>query len=75
MSDKTRTKQIERIVTPEQLAEGYVVLNGLLAERHRWSVIRRLDDGNYLVHDPDADAANPEPADAALKEDQPDVDD
>lgn len=51
MSSDERT----RIVTPEQLAEGYyygdpTVIGGM--HRGDYSVIARLRDGNYLVRDP-----------------------
>lgn len=39
----------ERVVTPSQKQEGYRVVNGMMSERRAWIVLRRLDDGNYLV--------------------------
>ena len=41
-----------RIVTPEQLEEGYVTYaNGSLM-RHSFHVISRRRDGNYVVREP-----------------------
>lgn len=42
----------QRIVTPEQYAEGYLQQRGVLVERHPWRLIKELDDGNYLVVEP-----------------------
>lgn len=43
-----------RVITPEQLHEGYVRMRGIgdPGDRYSYAVIRRLDDGNYLVRDP-----------------------
>lgn len=45
-----------RVVTPEQLRDGYVVQRGIGDfDVRRYAVIRRLDDGSYLVRDPCTD--------------------
>jgi hypothetical protein len=43
------------IVTPEQLADGWVLkVPGLMiVEWHEFKVIGRLDNGNYIVERPD----------------------
>lgn len=42
-----------RVVTPDQLRDGYHVQRGVgdFDVRPYW-IVRRLDDGNYLVRDP-----------------------
>lgn len=42
----------ERIVTPKQYADGYYEKRGMLAYHRKWILIRKLDDGNYLVVSP-----------------------
>ena len=41
-----------RVVTPEQYRNGYIVRIGMRVETRRWSLVRKLDDGNYLVRIP-----------------------
>lgn len=43
-----------RVVTPAQLRDGFVRQRGIgdPGDRADYAVIRRLDDGNYLVKDP-----------------------
>lgn len=41
-----------RVVTPKQYSDGYIELNGIVAERRSFSKIKTLDDGNYLVKEP-----------------------
>jgi hypothetical protein len=38
-----------RVVTPQQYRDGYLVRTGGHVETMAWSLVRRLDDGNYLV--------------------------
>lgn len=46
-----RTKLL--IVTPEQLVEGWFLLKkGEGVVRRAFTIVKKLDDGNYLVHDP-----------------------
>lgn len=42
-----------RVVTPDQLRDGYHVQRGIgdFDVQPYW-IVRRLDDGNYLVRDP-----------------------
>ena len=44
-----------KVVTPAQLAEGYMVFNGLIAVRHEYMPIAKLPDGNWIVRAPDGD--------------------
>ena len=41
-----------RVITPQQLADGYYKRVGVFVRQMRFSLIRRLDDGNYLVWEP-----------------------
>jgi hypothetical protein len=42
----------ERVVTPEQYAQGYFERDGMVVKRRPFELIRRLPDGNYLVRQP-----------------------
>ncbi|MEN6605893.1 MAG: hypothetical protein ABFD60_01520 [Bryobacteraceae bacterium] len=48
-------RQRYRVVTPEQLKEGYFVLNGVIAHRHSFAVIDKTPEGNYIVREPGVD--------------------
>jgi len=41
------------IVSPEQLSLGYLERQGMIVTRRRFVVIRRREDGNYVVRDPE----------------------
>lgn len=43
-----------RVVTPEQYSQGYLELQGMIARERRYSLIRKLEDGNLLVREPQA---------------------
>lgn len=43
----------ERVVTPEQYGQGYLVRDGMVVKKLRYELIRRLPDGNYLVRAPE----------------------
>lgn len=57
MSDQTKN-QTYRIVTPEQLAQGYTTCGNLLADpagsiiHHNYREVRKLPDGNFVVEEP-----------------------
>lgn len=40
------------VVTPMQLAGGYVEMNGVMASHKRFRVVGKRLDGNYVVIDP-----------------------
>lgn len=42
------------IVTSEQKRDGYWRREGTMTYPMKYVVIRKLDDGNYLVHNPEA---------------------
>lgn len=42
----------ERIVTPEQLSNGWYMRLGTVVFRTSYRIISRLESGNYLVEDP-----------------------
>lgn len=52
MDEDRQDRRRHRIVTPEQYSAGYLDLFGPVAFHRRWSLVRRLDDGNYVVVDP-----------------------
>lgn len=43
----------ERVVTPEQYGQGYLVRDGMVVKKLQYELIRRLPDGNYLVRAPE----------------------
>jgi hypothetical protein len=43
----------ERIVSPEQYADGYLERDGLVFKKRPYELIRKLPDGNYLVRAPE----------------------
>lgn len=44
-----------RLVTPEQLQQGWMELRGVTPIHHNFIVIRQLDSGNYVVKVPDVE--------------------
>lgn len=45
-------KKGKLIVTPEQYHHGYIDKTGLMATFHPYKLIKKLDDGNFLVETP-----------------------
>jgi hypothetical protein len=43
----------ERIVTREQYEAGYLERDGLVVRKRRYELIRKLEDGTYLVRAPE----------------------
>jgi hypothetical protein len=53
----TQSNEPYRIIAPEQYQQGYKEYLGMQipnVEEHKFKVIRRLEDGNYLVENPAA---------------------
>ena len=50
MDHKERTL---RIVTPRQFKDGYYLLEGVVAHRKSWKLVGQLEDGNYVVEEPE----------------------
>jgi hypothetical protein len=43
----------ERVVTRDQLDDGYLERDGMTVRRRKWELIRQLPDGRYLVRAPE----------------------
>ncbi len=50
----------QRIVTPEQLAEGYCLFVEGAIVRLSYVVVRRLPNGNYVVREPKPPESSPD---------------
>lgn len=42
-----------RVVTPEQLQEGWLEKEGMIVRERKFTVIEMRDDGNYIVYNPE----------------------
>lgn len=40
------------VVTLQQLSDGYLELNGMIATRHNWRIVRSNGDGTFVVMEP-----------------------
>lgn len=49
----TQDAEKVRVITHAQYVEGYLVRTGVRVETRAWRLIRKLDDGNYLVRHPE----------------------
>ena len=58
----------ERIVTRDQLGQGYIERDGLVIKKRQYEVIRELPDGTFLVRAP------AEPGDGPPAEQSPPTD-
>lgn len=53
MSEHPGTTPPWKVVTPEQVKQGWMEIRGVTPVHHDYIVLNKLDNGNYVVRNPE----------------------